>query len=152
MQLMDLSMREEVRELAGERNRRQAERTANRCGSERGTEGAYQRMTSRPGSGRGRALAISLLVRSSIRFRPVPLRGVSGIVPSAQRREDHFARYGIHRRADWRPEPDDSKFPCKRKFMKHGRTHGCTGAMGAPWARRRFPSCSEWDILAKTVS
>ena len=36
LQLMDLLMREEVRELVGERSQRQAERTANRWGSERG--------------------------------------------------------------------------------------------------------------------
>src|SRR3954470_12561604 len=36
LQLMDLLMQEEVRELAGERSRRQAERSANRWGSERG--------------------------------------------------------------------------------------------------------------------
>jgi putative transposase len=36
LQLMDLLMQEEVRELAGERNQRQAERTASRWGSERG--------------------------------------------------------------------------------------------------------------------
>ena len=33
---MDLLMQEEVRELVGERSQRQAERTANRWGSERG--------------------------------------------------------------------------------------------------------------------
>jgi putative transposase len=36
LQLMDLMMQEEVRELVGERGRRQPERTANRWGSERG--------------------------------------------------------------------------------------------------------------------
>ncbi len=36
LQLMDLLMQEEVRELAGERSRRQMERTASRWGSERG--------------------------------------------------------------------------------------------------------------------
>jgi transposase-like protein len=36
LQLMDLLMQEEVRELAGERNRQQADRTATRWGSERG--------------------------------------------------------------------------------------------------------------------
>jgi transposase-like protein len=36
LQLMDLMMQEEVRELTGERNQRQPERTANRWGSERG--------------------------------------------------------------------------------------------------------------------
>jgi putative transposase len=36
LQLMDLLMQEEVRELAGERSQRQSERTANRWGSERG--------------------------------------------------------------------------------------------------------------------
>src|ERR1017187_7322732 len=36
LQLMDLLMQEEVRELVGERIQRQAERTANRWGSERG--------------------------------------------------------------------------------------------------------------------
>src|ERR1700704_5438871 len=36
LQLMDLMMQEEVRELVGERSGRQAERTANRWGSERG--------------------------------------------------------------------------------------------------------------------
>ena len=36
LQLMDLLMQEEVRELAGERSQRQAERSANRWGSERG--------------------------------------------------------------------------------------------------------------------
>jgi transposase-like protein len=36
MQLMELLMQEEVRELVGERSQRQAERTANRWGSERG--------------------------------------------------------------------------------------------------------------------
>ena len=36
MQLMDLLMQEEVRELVGERSQRQAERTANRWGRERG--------------------------------------------------------------------------------------------------------------------
>jgi putative transposase len=36
LQLMDLLMQEEVRELAGERSQRQTERTANRWGSERG--------------------------------------------------------------------------------------------------------------------
>ena len=36
LQLMDLMMQEEVRELAGERSRRQPERTAHRWGSERG--------------------------------------------------------------------------------------------------------------------
>jgi len=36
LQLMDLLMQEEVRELAGERSERQAERTATRWGSERG--------------------------------------------------------------------------------------------------------------------
>ncbi len=36
LQLMDLMMKEEVRELVGERSERQAERTANRWGSERG--------------------------------------------------------------------------------------------------------------------
>ena len=36
LQLMDLLMQEEVRELAGERSQRQAERTATRWGSERG--------------------------------------------------------------------------------------------------------------------
>src|SRR6266849_8068665 len=36
LQLMDLMMQEEVRELVGERSERQAERTANRWGSERG--------------------------------------------------------------------------------------------------------------------
>jgi len=36
LQLMDLLMQEEVRELAGERSRRQSERSANRWGSERG--------------------------------------------------------------------------------------------------------------------
>src|ERR1022692_4391697 len=36
LQLMDLLMQEEVRELAGERSQRQLERTANRWGSERG--------------------------------------------------------------------------------------------------------------------
>jgi putative transposase len=36
LQLMDLLMREEVRELVGERSERQPERTANRWGSERG--------------------------------------------------------------------------------------------------------------------
>ena len=36
LQLMDLLMQEEVRELVGERSRRQEERTANRWGSERG--------------------------------------------------------------------------------------------------------------------
>ncbi len=45
LQLMDLLMQEEVRELAGERSERQTERTANRWGSERllrgdGTEGS----------------------------------------------------------------------------------------------------------------
>src|SRR5579864_5376828 len=36
LQLMDLLMQEEVRGLAGERNQRQSERSANRWGSERG--------------------------------------------------------------------------------------------------------------------
>jgi putative transposase len=36
LRLMDLPMQEEVRELVGERSQRQAERTANRWGSERG--------------------------------------------------------------------------------------------------------------------
>src|SRR5271157_3189210 len=36
LQLMDLLMQEEVRELVGERSQRQSERTANRWGSERG--------------------------------------------------------------------------------------------------------------------
>src|ERR1700680_3243815 len=36
LRLMDLLMQEEVRELVGERSQRQAERTANRWGSERG--------------------------------------------------------------------------------------------------------------------
>jgi putative transposase len=36
LQLMDLLMQEEVRDLVGERSQRQAERTANRWGSERG--------------------------------------------------------------------------------------------------------------------
>ena len=36
LQLMELLMQEEVRELVGERSQRQAERTANRWGSERG--------------------------------------------------------------------------------------------------------------------
>jgi putative transposase len=36
LQLMDLLMQEEVRELVGEKSQRQAERTANRWGSERG--------------------------------------------------------------------------------------------------------------------
>ena len=36
LRLMDLMMQEEVRELVGERSQRQAERTANRWGSERG--------------------------------------------------------------------------------------------------------------------
>jgi putative transposase len=36
LQLMDLLMQEEVRDLVGERSRRQADRTANRWGSERG--------------------------------------------------------------------------------------------------------------------
>jgi len=36
LQLMDLLMQEEVRELAGERSQRQSERSANRWGSERG--------------------------------------------------------------------------------------------------------------------
>jgi len=36
LQLMDLLMQEEVRELAGERSHRQSDRTANRWGSERG--------------------------------------------------------------------------------------------------------------------
>jgi hypothetical protein len=36
LQLMDLLMQEEVRELVGERSQRQAERTANRWGSEQG--------------------------------------------------------------------------------------------------------------------
>src|SRR3954471_4853281 len=36
LQLMDLIMQEEVRELAGERSEQQTERTANRWGSERG--------------------------------------------------------------------------------------------------------------------
>src|SRR6476659_9239145 len=36
LQLMDLMMQEEVRELAGKRSEQQAERTANRWGSERG--------------------------------------------------------------------------------------------------------------------
>src|ERR1039457_6917537 len=36
LQLIDLLMQEEVRELGGERSQRQAERTANRWGSERG--------------------------------------------------------------------------------------------------------------------
>src|ERR1035441_4278146 len=36
VQLMDLLMQEEVRGLVGERSQRQAERTANRWGSERG--------------------------------------------------------------------------------------------------------------------
>src|SRR5258706_16034856 len=36
LQLMDLLMQEEVRELAGERSQRQAERTASRWGSGRG--------------------------------------------------------------------------------------------------------------------
>src|SRR5436309_2206222 len=36
LQLMDLLMQEEVRELAGERSQRQSERTANRWGRERG--------------------------------------------------------------------------------------------------------------------
>ena len=36
LQLMDLLMQEEVRELAGERSQRQPDRTANRWGSERG--------------------------------------------------------------------------------------------------------------------
>jgi transposase-like protein len=36
LQLMDLPMQEEVRELVGERSQRQAERTANRWGSKRG--------------------------------------------------------------------------------------------------------------------
>ena len=36
LQLMDLLMQEEVRELVGERSQRQPERTANRWGSERG--------------------------------------------------------------------------------------------------------------------
>src|SRR5205807_628999 len=36
LQLMELSMQEEVRELVGERSQRQAERTANRWGSEQG--------------------------------------------------------------------------------------------------------------------
>jgi transposase-like protein len=36
LQLMDLMMQEEVRELVGERSQRQAERTANRWGSEQG--------------------------------------------------------------------------------------------------------------------
>jgi len=36
LQLMELLMQEEVRELAGERSQRQSERTANRWGSERG--------------------------------------------------------------------------------------------------------------------
>ena len=36
LQLMDLLMQEEVRELAGERSQRQSERTTNRWGSERG--------------------------------------------------------------------------------------------------------------------
>jgi putative transposase len=36
LQLMDLLMQEEVREVVGERSQRQAERTANRWGSERG--------------------------------------------------------------------------------------------------------------------
>ena len=36
LRLMDLLMQEEVRELVGERSQRQAERKANRWGSERG--------------------------------------------------------------------------------------------------------------------
>src|SRR5437764_15475638 len=36
LQLMDLLMQEEVRELVGERSQRQTERTANRWGTERG--------------------------------------------------------------------------------------------------------------------
>ena len=36
LQVMDLLMQEEVRELVGERNQRQAERTASRWGSEQG--------------------------------------------------------------------------------------------------------------------
>src|SRR6266852_1779000 len=36
LQLMDLIMQEEVRELAGKRSEQQPERTANRWGSERG--------------------------------------------------------------------------------------------------------------------
>lgn len=36
LQLMDLLMQEEVRELVGERSQRRAERTANRWGSEQG--------------------------------------------------------------------------------------------------------------------
>ena len=36
LQLMELLMKEEVRELVGERSQRQAERTANRWGSEQG--------------------------------------------------------------------------------------------------------------------
>ena len=36
LQLMDLLMQEEVRELVGERSQRQPERTASRWGSERG--------------------------------------------------------------------------------------------------------------------
>ena len=36
LQLMDLMMQEDVRELAGKRSEQQAERTANRWGSERG--------------------------------------------------------------------------------------------------------------------
>src|SRR3974390_2500372 len=36
LQLMDLLMQEEVRELAGERSQRQPDRTASRWGSERG--------------------------------------------------------------------------------------------------------------------
>src|SRR5438067_10606019 len=36
LQLMDLLMQEEVRELVGERSQRQAERKANRWGNERG--------------------------------------------------------------------------------------------------------------------
>jgi hypothetical protein len=36
LQLMDLLMQEEVRELAGERSQRQSERTTHRWGSERG--------------------------------------------------------------------------------------------------------------------
>ena len=78
LRLMDLLMQEEVRELVGERSQRQAERKANRWGSERGycvvmgqkvpVERPRVRTAQRPRSSGNRSRHSNVSFGSTIRF------------------------------------------------------------------------------------
>ena len=106
LQLMDLLMQEEVRELAGERSQRQPERTANRWGSERG----YLRGDGAEGSDPAAARADDRRQGSAVRqLRDVPPRravdrnGLGEVDARAEHAGNTARRCGSSRkRTGWR--------------------------------------------------